>query len=213
MSYSARVFSALASSMVALVLVILASAYQRLSLYEAAYGFSRLRTYTHVFLVWLGLLLIATIVLEILRKERAFPLSILMAVLGFAVSLNLLNVDAFIVQRNIARLLEDSKVALDAPYFLTLSDDAIPPWSAALQTPTLPVPVKEALTATLVCFRTQRTPAESYPWPSFHFARLADDQICVQTADDQESVCGVVHFKPGNGNSNQASESGAISDA
>lgn len=171
-----RIFSALASGMVALVLVILASAYQRLSLYEAAYGFSRLRTYTHVFLVWLGLLLMATIVLEILRKERAFPLSILITALGFAVSLNLLNVDAFIVQRNIARTLEDRKVALDTPYFLTLSDDAIPPLSAALQTPTLPDTVKEALTATLVCFRAQRTPADSYPWPSFHFARLAADR-------------------------------------
>jgi len=176
-----RIFSALASGMVALVLVILVSAYQRLSLYEAAYGFSRLRTYTHVFLLWLGLLLIATIILEILRKERTFALSILVAALGFAVSLNLLNVDAFIVRQNIARelapfALEDRKADLDVLYFLTLSDDAIPPLSAALRTPALPDSDKEALAATLVCFRAWRSPSDAYPWPSFHLSRFAADR-------------------------------------
>jgi hypothetical protein len=58
-----RIFSGLGVALVALLLVMLVSAYQRLVLYEAAYGFSRLRTYTHVFLVWIGLLLVATIVL------------------------------------------------------------------------------------------------------------------------------------------------------
>ncbi|HQX00963.1 MAG TPA: DUF4173 domain-containing protein, partial [Anaerolineales bacterium] len=59
-----RIFSGLGVTLVSLLLVMLLSAYQRLGLYEAAYGFSRLRTYTHVFLIWLGLLLVATIVLE-----------------------------------------------------------------------------------------------------------------------------------------------------
>ena len=53
-----RIFSGLGVTLVALLLVMLLSAYQRLGLYEAAYGFSRLRTYTHVFLIWIGLLLI-----------------------------------------------------------------------------------------------------------------------------------------------------------
>jgi hypothetical protein len=42
------VFFALCSGIVLLVTVMLASAFQRLVLYEQAYGFSRLRTYTHV---------------------------------------------------------------------------------------------------------------------------------------------------------------------
>ena len=53
-----------------LVIVMLISAYQRLVLYEMAYGFSRLRTYTHVFMIWLGLLLITVVILEITRRER-----------------------------------------------------------------------------------------------------------------------------------------------
>ena len=67
------VFSGLGLGMVALVGVMLVSAFQRLLLYEAAYGFSRLRMYTHVFMIWLGLLLAVVVVLEILRRERALP--------------------------------------------------------------------------------------------------------------------------------------------
>ncbi|MEJ2266384.1 MAG: DUF4173 domain-containing protein, partial [Anaerolineales bacterium] len=52
-------FSASGIVLVALVAVILVSAFQRLLLYEAAYGFTRIRTYTHVFMLWLGLLLAA----------------------------------------------------------------------------------------------------------------------------------------------------------
>lgn len=173
-----RLFSALASGMVALVLVILVSAYQRLTLYEAAYGFSRLRTYTHVFLVWLGILLIVTILLEVLRKERHFALAILLAAIGFGISLNFVNVDAFIVRQNIVRELsaDEDKAPLDAQYFLTLSNDSIPPLSAAIQAPTLPDTVKETLSATLVCIQAERRSSDDFPWPSFHFSRLAADR-------------------------------------
>ena len=98
-----RIFSGLGVALVALLLVMLFSAFKRLGLYEEAYGFSRLRTYTHVFLIWLGLLLIVTIALEILRKERMFTFAMLIASLGFAISLPILNVDAFIVNQNIQR--------------------------------------------------------------------------------------------------------------
>ena len=57
-----KTFSGLSVGIVALVLVMLVSAYKRLVLYETAYGFSELRTYTHVFMIWLGLLLVATVV-------------------------------------------------------------------------------------------------------------------------------------------------------
>ena len=98
-----RVFSGLGVALVALLLVMLFSAFKRLGLYEEVYGFSRLRTYTHVFLIWLGLLLIVTIALEILRKEHMFTFAMLIASFGFAVSLPILNVDAFIVNQNIQR--------------------------------------------------------------------------------------------------------------
>jgi hypothetical protein len=52
------VFSGLGVGMVALVGIMLLSAFQRMLLYEAAYGFSRLRIYTHVFMLWLAILLV-----------------------------------------------------------------------------------------------------------------------------------------------------------
>lgn len=169
-----KIFSGLGVALVALLLVMLVSAYQRLVLYEEAYGFTRLRTYTHVFLVWIGLLLVAAIVLEILRRERMFAFAMLIASFGFAASLPILNVDAFIVKQNLQREIQgQADVELDARYFLDLSDDAIPPLVNALQTPTLPDPVHEKLGAALACIRYQRgLNRRELTWQSFHFARF-----------------------------------------
>ena len=138
-----KIFSGLGVTLVALLLVMLLSAYQRLGLYEAAYGFSRLRTYTHVFLIWIGLLLIVTIVLEILRKERMFTFAMLIAAFGFAMTLPILNVDAFIVRQNIQRgnlqsqteqsSSRTNNTEVDVQYFIELSDDAVPSLVKAFQ--------------------------------------------------------------------------------
>lgn len=193
-----KVYSGLGIALVALLLVMLVSAYQRLNLYEAAYGFSRLRTYTHVFLIWIGLLLITTIALEILRKERAFAFAMLIASFGFATSLPILNVDAFIVNQNIQRELNGTAVEdLDSVYFVQLSDDAIPPLVNALQTPSLPDSVHEKVTAALACIRHSRELRlndREYSWQSFHFARANADnalasvkpQIDTYEIDDSE---------------------------
>ena len=98
-----RTFSGLGVGLLGLVIVMLIAAFQRLGLYEAAYGFSRLRTYTHVFMIWLGLLLVAVVILEVLRRERVIGLGMVLASLGFVISLSVLNVDAFIVKQNIQR--------------------------------------------------------------------------------------------------------------
>lgn len=174
-----KIYSGLGVALVVLLLVMLVSAYQRLNLYEAAYGFSRLRTYTHVFLVWIGLLLITTIVLEILRKERMFAFAMLIASFGFAASLPILNVDAFIVNQNIRRELKGTAVEdLDSQYFIQLSDDAVPPLVNALRSPSLPDSVHQKVTAALACIRYQRDlsrDGREYPWQSFHLSRLNAD--------------------------------------
>jgi hypothetical protein len=183
-----RIFSGLGVTLVALLLVMLVSAYQRLGLYEAAYGFSRLRTYTHVFLIWLGLLLVVTIVLEILRKERMFTFAMLIAALGFAMSLPILNVDAFIVNQNIQREIHAQKVDnvdLDAQYFLNLSDDAIPPMVKAYRTKSLPAPVREKIGASLACIQyTRGLDGREYSWQSFQFARLNADKALALVKKD-----------------------------
>lgn len=183
-----RVFSGLGMVLVGLVLVMLASAYQRLGLYETAYGFSRLRTYTHVFMIWLAVLLISVAALEFLRRERAMGLAMVAASLGFVVSLSLLNVDAFIVRQNIQRELRSAsilnppasreRVDLDTNYFLDLSDDAIPAMAAGFRNKSLPVPVREDIGAALACkLYNRENSLQDVPWQGFHLSRLAADRI------------------------------------
>ena len=187
-----KFYSGLGITLVALLLVMLFSAYQRLNLYEAAYGFSRLRTYTHVFLVWIGLLLIATIVLEILHKERNFAFAMLIASFGFAASLPILNVDAFIVNQNIRRELDgEVAVKLDSVYFVELSDDAIPPLVDALRSPSLPDSVHEKVTAALACIDYQRElqrNGREYSWQSFHFSRVNADKALALVRSEIDAV-------------------------
>lgn len=175
-----KAFSTLGVTLVGLVLVILVSAFQRLVLYEFAYGFSRLRTYTHVFMIWLGLLLVTVVVLEALRRERSIGLTMVLALLGFVVSLGILNVDAFIVRQNVQREIQGSgdetftqgRPDLDAQYFLDLSDDAVPALVGAFTDTSLPQSVREKLGAALACKRYERElDPRAIPWQAFHVSR------------------------------------------
>ncbi len=117
-------FSGLGIWLFGLVAVILVSAYQRLLLYESAYGFSRLRTYSHAFMIWLGLLLLAVVILEALGRQRTFAIAALLAWLGFAASLSLMNVDGFIARANIHRARLGYE--FDIRYVASLSEDTVP---------------------------------------------------------------------------------------
>jgi hypothetical protein len=204
-----RVFSGLGIGIVALVLVMLVSAFQRLLLYETAYGFSRLRTYTHVFMFWLALLLVAVVALEILRHERAFALAALVAGFGFVLSLGIMNVDAFIVRQNVDRAVQGEE--FDASYLAGLSTDAVPALATAYQTQSLPASVKEGIGAALTCYATnQLQNRDSVPWQSFHLSRayaarnlkslesdlekyqseVGDWSYVVQTPSGEEIQCG-----------------------
>ena len=191
-----RAFSALGAGLVGLVIVMLVSAYQRLVLYEMAYGFSRLRTYTHVFMIWLGILLVAVVVLEILRRERAIGLAMVLVSLGYILSLNVLNVDAFIVRQNIQREIRGAadetfaqgRADLDTQYFLDLSDDAVPSLVDAYRGQPLPAPVKEKVGASLACIRYLRGLDErQLPWQSFHFSRFSADRALTEVKKELDA--------------------------
>jgi hypothetical protein len=118
-----RIFNGLSSLMVGLVLVILASAFQRLLLYEAAYGYTQLRLYPHIFMIWLAVTFVWFLVTLWLWPDR-FAIGAFVAVLGFVLTLNAINPDAFIAERNLARYQATGK--LDAHYLTTLSEDVVP---------------------------------------------------------------------------------------
>lgn len=163
-----RVFSVLGIMQVALLAIILVSAFQRLLLYEQAYGFTRLRTVTHIFMVWLGILLAILVIIELRSKLRYFALAALVVVLGFGLTLNLLNIDAFIVRQNVARSLGGAE--LDVEYLLTLSNDSIPTLTQIYTDPALPTGLKNDLGSILACRAKLHSTVEPLPWQSFHFS-------------------------------------------
>jgi hypothetical protein len=175
------IFTSLSVGLVVLVCVILVSAFQRLQLYEGAYGFSRLRTYTHVFMVWIGVLLAAIVVLEILKKSRMFALAVVLAAFGFGITLNIMNVDGFIARQNIARAVSGSDV--DVAYLVSLSNDAIPELSNQFQNQVLPENVRDLTGAALACKARIETDFQSSqfyndkPWPSYLWSRANAEAI------------------------------------
>jgi len=173
-----RSFTGLSVALMVLVLVILASALQRLLLYENTYGFTSMRTYTHVFIFWLALLLVATIALELMQRRGTFALAMLLACFGFSLSLGLLNVDGFIARQNLQRTRQGYQ--LDFPYLTTLSDDAVPVLAEQFSSPDLPSAAHEVLGAGLACRATLLSEQTPLPWQSFHPAAFQARRLLLQ---------------------------------
>lgn len=113
-------------------MVLLVSAFKRLALYESVYGYTTMRIYPHVFMIWLGLLLLWFAGTLWLAPKR-LAIGILTAAFGFVLTLNILNPDAFIVRQNIARFRERGQLAIydtsggiDVHYLSRLSADSVP---------------------------------------------------------------------------------------
>jgi hypothetical protein len=169
-----RTFAGLSGMMVGLVGVILASALVRLLLYENAYGFTRLRTYTHVAIYWMGALFVAFLVMLLLGQLRRIPHALVIGSIGFAITLNLLNVDAFVVKQNTNRLEQSGKIDLE--YVLSLSEDATPMLLSLSEQ--APLDVQQELLPQLACLRSQQAMVtEHLSWPSYHFSRSAEERL------------------------------------
>ncbi len=178
-----RVYSGLGALLAVLIGVILASAFQRLLLYESAYGFTRLRTYPHVFMIWLGLLLLAFVVLEILGRQRAFGLALLAVCVGFGSSLFLLNVDSLIVRTNFNRARQGAE--LDIDYLLTLSVDSTPTLVDIYQSPDWSQALRDAAGVVLACQAAElNREMERQTWTGFHFSKWRAKRY-LETLDDE----------------------------
>lgn len=161
------VFNGLSAILVLLTGVILASAFKRLLLYEQAYGFTRLRTYTHVGIIWIGLMFAAFLVLLVLGDLRRFAVACLVGAAGFALSLNALNVDVFILHQNIEYQGEIGQ--LDGVYLSQLSSDAVPTLVRLVQT--LPQQDQDEILPGLACDQTLLEAREaSTGWPSYTYS-------------------------------------------
>ncbi len=135
---TARRFGQLASLMVVLLYIMLASALWRMRLYTAEYGLTELRFYTTAFMGWL-VLVFGWLAATVLRgRRRRFGAGALAAAFLVLAVLNLANPDALIARTNLTRGLTGRSV--DAHYIASLSADALPTMEGML--PLLPGPVR-----------------------------------------------------------------------
>jgi len=155
---SAAVVRGLAAAQVVLVLAIAASAFERLRLYHAAYGFTEARFYAMVLLVWLSAMLI-WLAATVLRGRRGpFAFGVLTSGVLTVGVLFVIGPDQAIARANLARAAApDAARRLDARYVSSLSADAVPTLIAAL--PTLPADGQCVVAHELL----RRWPADRHP--------------------------------------------------
>jgi hypothetical protein len=133
-----RAFVGAAIGLALLTFVILASAALRLSLYQDAYGWTELRFYIDATIAWLGLGIVAAVVLLVRDRMRWLVHAMTVAAVVILVAVNLVGAQRHVADANVARLLNPSLVppdgrrGLDLYYVLTLGDDAVPAIVAAL---------------------------------------------------------------------------------
>jgi len=121
-----RAFIALAELGIVLTLLVVVVAFRRLSLYEAAYGFTMLRLYSQAFAVLIGIdfLFLAAEVAGAGRGRRWFAGAAAVAALVCLAGLNLANPEALVVNWNLDRAATSGK--LDVDYLAGLSADSRP---------------------------------------------------------------------------------------
>ncbi len=161
-------FSLLAVLLLALVMVILLSAWYRLGLYEQAYGFTRLRTYTHIFIPWLGVLLAAAILLEVFKRRGHFALALLVVIVGFGLTFPILNVDEFIAHKNLDRAARG--LELDGEYLKELTNDAVPALLSAYNDPSASQLIKDTLGPDLACRSSRIAAEDQQPWQGYNLS-------------------------------------------
>lgn len=163
-----RAFEAASAAMIALVLGLLASAFQRMLLYEDAYGFTQLRLYTHSFMVWLAAVLVLFLLALLRSRPRLFTYGGGVAALAYLLALNIANPDALIVRENVARY--QASGSIDTYYLAGLSADATPALAAAL--PALDDRSRGEVAEALRRQDEELAAADAADgWPSWHLGR------------------------------------------
>jgi hypothetical protein len=165
-----RILRLLALALITAVLLLLGSAFHRVQLYEAAYGFTTARLYAQAYMtvVGAGLLLLSLEVAGGLDAGRLFRRWAAVATMLF-VALIYWNHEAWIARRNIDRFATTGK--LDVAYLTReLSPDAIP--AIAERLPSLPEPIRSELyRAVQKRYAARRDMAEGR-WYEWNLARV-----------------------------------------
>lgn len=178
-------FQVLSTILILQVIVIMLSAFLRLSLYESVYGFTTLRLYSHAFIIFLGV--VFCLLLHKIHKdteETRFVFSLFLTSIAFVASMNVVNPDAFIARHNVERFLKTGDV--DISYLNSLSDDATPETIKIFDA----LSEEEKQTFALLFserLKIHRDSALSWStWQSFHLARMKSEEILLEKEKELE---------------------------
>lgn len=120
---------------------LLISSYYRMSLYDGAYGFTRLRILVYLFLLFEAIGLAATL-LYILKHNFNLLFVYVVIAIGFYLTINVVKIDAVIAKRNIDMYLAGQTESLDLYYLSGLSTDAVPEMMRLVEDENVDVAVK-----------------------------------------------------------------------
>ncbi len=166
-------------AVIAAVLILLGSAFNRVSLYEAAYGYTTSRLYAQLFMLLVAFTL-AVLALETRRElepSRVFRRAGSAAVATFLVMLYW-NHEAWIARENISRFASTGK--LDVVYLTRdLSPNAIPAIVEAL--PSLPEPARSELRTALGKRYDARQQLQEHQWFEWNHGRTAARRALLQS--------------------------------
>jgi hypothetical protein len=139
--FSLRLVQGLSAVLIALVLVVMASALERMRLYQREYGLTELRLYATGVILWLGIVFAWMAATVVRARPRLFVIGALVAGFVATLALNVANPDGLIARTNLDR------PRVDVAYLGGLSDDAVPVLLERLPAlePRLRVPLAAAL--------------------------------------------------------------------
>lgn len=123
-------FRALAGALVAMLFVVMASALERMRIYQQEYGLTELRLYTTAFMAWLAVVFVWFAATVLRGRRERFLCGALAAAAVAVVALHVVNPDALIVRVNAARARAGRP--FDVSYAASLSADAAPALLEAL---------------------------------------------------------------------------------
>lgn len=181
-----REFKILGTALVIQVGLIMASALRRLSLYEQAYGFTVLRLYSHVFIIFLAVVF-GFLLYKIHKnqEEKNFAYHVFLSLIFFLAVTNFLNPEAFVARRNLERFYQTGD--LDVFYLSNLSSDALPQTIKILDI------ADEKLRKDFACQlyeRVQEKNSSSFSsWQAFNLSRARADKIINFSKKDFEGEC------------------------
>jgi hypothetical protein len=162
-----RVFRLLAGALIVLLFVVMASALQRMRLYQREYGLTELRLYASGVMVWLAVVFVWAAATVLRGRRDLFAVGALVSGFAAIFVMNALNPDALIARTNLNR------PKLDLPYLMNLSDDATPTLVKAL--PSLDPALRAQLEQELAARRRGQSDWRTWNW-SRSRAQAALDQ-------------------------------------